>query len=221
MAMGTRSRHAKQASMWVATQDLPRSAASLLRATEADSRAAWLRRIRRRTVRALLCGRRSARAATRALFPVAVDRLLRGVGRGARDRLAAADSFALREFVGLVWPEAPPDHSTISRTRRLGPPWAHLRWAITCAHPGATCGCAHPRGQFPRGARSLGRATPNLGCWHLNCSVARGATGSTAARGRVHWRESIFPHRERARPSTAVYRRSTGGDMPDSRAIRL
>jgi transposase len=22
----------------------------------------------------------------------------------------AADSFALREFVGLVWPEAPPDH---------------------------------------------------------------------------------------------------------------
>ena len=31
----------------------------------------------------------------------------------------AADSFALREFHGLVLPEAPPDHSTISRTRRL------------------------------------------------------------------------------------------------------
>ena len=30
-----------------------------------------------------------------------------------------ADSFALREFLGLVQPEAPPDHSTISRTRRL------------------------------------------------------------------------------------------------------
>ena len=30
----------------------------------------------------------------------------------------AADSFALREFLGLVLPEAPPDHSTISRTRR-------------------------------------------------------------------------------------------------------
>ncbi len=30
-----------------------------------------------------------------------------------------ADSFALREFLGLVLPEAPPDHSTISRTRRL------------------------------------------------------------------------------------------------------
>jgi transposase len=31
----------------------------------------------------------------------------------------AADSFALRKFLGLVFPEAPPDHSTISRTRRL------------------------------------------------------------------------------------------------------
>jgi transposase len=30
----------------------------------------------------------------------------------------AADSFALREFLGLVLPEAPPNHSTISRTRR-------------------------------------------------------------------------------------------------------
>jgi len=29
------------------------------------------------------------------------------------------DSFALREFLGLVLPEAPSDHSTISRTRRL------------------------------------------------------------------------------------------------------
>ena len=28
----------------------------------------------------------------------------------------AADSFALREFLGLVLPDAPPDHSTISRT---------------------------------------------------------------------------------------------------------
>jgi Transposase DDE domain/Transposase domain (DUF772) len=31
----------------------------------------------------------------------------------------AADSFGLREFLDLVLPEAPPDHSTISRTRRL------------------------------------------------------------------------------------------------------
>ena len=33
--------------------------------------------------------------------------------------MACGDSFALREFLGLVLPEAPPDHSTSSRTRRL------------------------------------------------------------------------------------------------------
>jgi transposase len=31
----------------------------------------------------------------------------------------AADSLTLRDFLGLMLPEAPPDHSTISRTRRL------------------------------------------------------------------------------------------------------
>jgi transposase len=31
----------------------------------------------------------------------------------------AATSAALREFLGLVLPEAPSDHATISRTRRL------------------------------------------------------------------------------------------------------
>ena len=30
----------------------------------------------------------------------------------------AADSLTLRAFLGLMLPEAPPDHSTISRTRR-------------------------------------------------------------------------------------------------------
>jgi len=31
----------------------------------------------------------------------------------------AADSFALRDFLGVGLETAPPDHSTISRTRRL------------------------------------------------------------------------------------------------------
>src|SRR6195952_3223603 len=31
----------------------------------------------------------------------------------------AADSLTLRDFLGVTLPEAPPDHSTISRTRRL------------------------------------------------------------------------------------------------------
>jgi transposase len=77
MAMGKRKRHAKQASMWVATQELPRSAAHP--------------------------------------FYVRLNQILDQHDFAWR----AADSFALREFLGLVLPEAPPDHSTISRTRRL------------------------------------------------------------------------------------------------------
>jgi transposase len=42
----------------------------------------------------------------------------------------AADSFALREFLGLVLPEAPPDHSTISRTRRLIDVEAVFTWML-------------------------------------------------------------------------------------------
>ena len=47
----------------------------------------------------------------------------------------AADSLALREFLGLVLPEAPPDHSTISRTRRLIDLETHeavFTWMLQC-----------------------------------------------------------------------------------------
>jgi transposase len=71
----------------------------------------------------------------------------------------AADSFALREFLGLVLPEAPPDHSTISRTRRLidletheavftccsdSPTraWSGQDWRHRCDDAGGECGAA-------------------------------------------------------------------------------
>ena len=47
----------------------------------------------------------------------------------------AADSFALRDFLGLVLPEAPPDHSTVSRTRRLIDLETHeavFTWMLQC-----------------------------------------------------------------------------------------
>jgi transposase len=45
----------------------------------------------------------------------------------------AADSLTLRDFLGLVFPDAPPDHSTISRTRRLIDLETHravFRWVL-------------------------------------------------------------------------------------------
>ncbi len=120
MAMGRRKRQAKQASMWVATQDLPRSAAhpfyarlnQILDQHDFDGFVEGL------------CARFYADEGRPGLPPGRYFRLLligyfEGLDAERAIAWRAADSFALREFLGLVWPEAPPDHSTISRTRRL------------------------------------------------------------------------------------------------------
>ena len=78
MVMGKPRRHAKQSSMWVATRDLPRSAAHL-----PPSR----------------------------YFRLPLSVILQGWTRSARSP-ASRRLVALREFLGLVLPEAPPDHST-------------------------------------------------------------------------------------------------------------
>ena len=71
-------------------------------------------------MRAVLCGEDGAtQAGARSLFSTVVDWVLRRTRFGARDCLAGADSFALRGFLDMELVEAPPDHSTISRTRRL------------------------------------------------------------------------------------------------------
>jgi hypothetical protein len=67
----------------------------------------------------ILRGRWPARAAARAVLPAAADRYFEGLDAERAIAWRAADSFPLREFLGLVLPDAPPDHSTISRTRRL------------------------------------------------------------------------------------------------------
>src|SRR5919106_523947 len=120
MAMGKRKRHAKQASMWVATHELPRSAAhpfyarlnQILDQHDFDGFVEGL------------CQRFYADEGRPGLPPGRYFRLLligyfEGLDAERAIAWRAAGSFELREFVGLVLPEAPPDHSTISRTRRL------------------------------------------------------------------------------------------------------
>ena len=58
-------------------------------------------------------------SASWAVFPAAVHRLLRGSVVGAGDAWRVADSLSLRAFLDLDVTEAPPNHSTLSRTRRL------------------------------------------------------------------------------------------------------
>jgi transposase len=120
MAMGKRRRRVKQVSMWVATNDLPRSAAHpfylrlnhILDEHDFDGYVEGL------------CQRFYADEGRPGLPPGRYFRLLligyfEGLDAERAIAWRAADSFALREFLGLVLPEAPPDHSTIFRTRRL------------------------------------------------------------------------------------------------------
>jgi transposase len=106
--------------MWVANQDLPRSAAhpfytrlnQLLDEHDFDGHVEGL------------CQRFYAGDGRPGLAPGRYFRLLligyfEGLDAERAIAWRAADSFALREFLGLILPEAPPDHSTISRTRRL------------------------------------------------------------------------------------------------------
>ena len=121
MAIGKRKRRARQASMWVATQDLPRSAAH-----------PFYRRLNRvlddaqfdvfvegacATFYAPVMGRPS-------LPPGRYFRLLLlGYFEGLDSERAiawrAAASLSIRSFLGLDLQEPSPDHSTLSRTRRL------------------------------------------------------------------------------------------------------
>jgi transposase len=121
MAMGKRRRRPRQASMWVATQDLPRSAAHpfyaqvnrLLDAADFDTYVEGL------------CQRFYAETLGRPSLPPGryFRLLLIGYFEGLDAERAiawrAADSLSVRSFVGLDLHEAAPDHSTISRTRRL------------------------------------------------------------------------------------------------------
>jgi transposase len=120
MAMGKRERD-RQPTMWVATTDLPTAAShpfyarlnQLLRERGFDDFAE------------AQCAAFYADAIGRpSLAPGIYFRLLligyfEGLDSERGIAWRAADSFALRDFLGIDLTKPPPDHSTISRTRRL------------------------------------------------------------------------------------------------------
>ena len=100
--------------MWVATQDLPRSAAHpfYTRLNQILDEQQFDRYVEG------LCQRFYASEGRPGLPPGRYFRLLligyfEGLAAERAIAWRAADSFAVREFLGLVLPEAPPDHSTI------------------------------------------------------------------------------------------------------------
>jgi len=120
MAMGKRPRD-RQPAMWVPTTELPTSAShpfyarlnQLLRDRSFDDFA-----------EAQCAAFYASTMGRPGLAPGIYFRLLLvGYFEGLDSERAiawrAADSLTLRDFLGLTFPDAPPDHSTISRTRRL------------------------------------------------------------------------------------------------------
>jgi transposase len=121
MSMGKRKNEPQQGNMWVATQDLPRSASHPFykRLNQILNQAGFDAFVEG------LCARFYAPTMGRpSLSPGCYFRLLmvgyfEGLDSERGIAWRAADSLSLRQFLGLQIHEAPPDHSTISRTRRL------------------------------------------------------------------------------------------------------
>src|SRR6266545_7006359 len=93
---------------------------SLLSAVESGSGGEQLRLVRRGGVPPVLCCEDGpAKSGTRAVLPADAAGYFEGLGSERGMAWRAADSLAIRSFLDLEIDEGAPDHTTISRTRRL------------------------------------------------------------------------------------------------------
>ncbi len=125
--MGKRRRRATQASMWVAAHRTCRGVTaairSIMRLNADPRRSATSMGTSRRSVQRVLRrrGHGASGPAPGSLFPPAVARATsKGIDSERGITWRAADSLSGAELLwGSSLHEAPPDHSTVSRTRRL------------------------------------------------------------------------------------------------------
>src|SRR5213595_912457 len=135
MAMGTREND--QPPLWVATSDLPSSPGHpfytrLNAILEAEGFDRFVEDQCRRFY-APTMGRPSL--APGRYFRLLLIGYFEGIDSERGIAWRAADSLALRDFLGVGLDEAPPDHSTISRTRRLIDLETHravFTWVLQC-----------------------------------------------------------------------------------------
>lgn len=119
--MGKRKQRLRQSTIWIATSDLPTTAAHPFyeRINQILDKAGFDAHVEE------LCAPFYAATMGRpSLAPGRYFRLLvigyfEGLDSERAIAWRTADSFALRQFLDLELPETPPDHSTLSRTRRL------------------------------------------------------------------------------------------------------
>ncbi len=121
MAMGTRKQQERQEGLWIATAELPRSGGhpfyERLNALLEEAGFDDFVEERCRNCYAPKMGRPSL--APGMYFRLLLIGYFEGLDSERGMAWRAADSLALRAFLQIGLNEAPPDHSTISRTRRL------------------------------------------------------------------------------------------------------
>src|ERR1700694_2374109 len=133
MAMGKRK--AKQQGLWVSTNEIPKAAShpfyakvnEVLEQRKLDRR---LEHLCRRVYKPVL-GRPSM--APGVYFRMLLIGFFEGIDSERGIAWRVADSLSLREFLGCSVTELTPDHSTLSRTRRLLPVETHqavFRWFV-------------------------------------------------------------------------------------------
>ena len=121
MAMSRRKDRARTPGLWIATNALPVTGGHPFyqRLNQVLDTQAFDAFVEAQCAPFLRRDSRPSKSAAGDLLPAAVDWVLRGDRFGARDCLAHRGFAGAAGLPGLDLDEAPPEHSTISRTRRL------------------------------------------------------------------------------------------------------
>jgi transposase len=120
MSMGKRKRHLRQGSMWVATQELPRSASHPFysRLNRVLDEAGFDAYVEQACAQFYSPDQGRPSMAPGRYFRLLMVGYFEGIDSERGIAWRATDSLSLRQFLGLEMNEAPPDHSTMSRTRQ-------------------------------------------------------------------------------------------------------
>ena len=121
MSMGTRRTRRRQEALWVATTDLPQTVAHpFYRRVNALLDAHGFDAFVERQCQRFYAATRGRPSLTPGIyFRALLVGYFEGIDSERGIAWRAADSLAIRRFLGIAVDEAVPDHSTISRTRRL------------------------------------------------------------------------------------------------------
>ena len=121
MAMGKKRKRDRQASMWVATADLPTSAGHpfYARLNRVLDEAGFDTFVEAQCARFYADGIWRPSLAPGRYFWLLLLGYFEGLDSERAIAWRASDSLSIRQFLDFALHEAPPDHSTLSRTRRL------------------------------------------------------------------------------------------------------